>query len=138
TVDPVVTCNGTGVASLVGNVTVGANATADFGIQLIADPTIMTRAHDANIAATTATGVSGVGTQTRNWVSETSGYVVLTPQAGGTVLRVPYYGALTPASAMNAAGIMSTHGGSAGTGKLALQGAATDTTAIATTPNDGV
>jgi hypothetical protein len=69
----------------------------------------------------------------RDWQSETSGWVTITP-ATGPALRVPYYGALTPASATISTGAVTTHGQKTGTGKLFLQGTGTDTTALQPEP----
>ena len=46
--------------------------------------------------------VAGLGNVPRHWLSEESGLVLLTPQGGGTTLRVPVYANARPASEMEA------------------------------------
>ncbi|MCM2332821.1 MAG: S8 family serine peptidase, partial [Anaeromyxobacteraceae bacterium] len=121
---------GVTVAPGAATVTVLAGATADLPLALAADPAAMVRARDA----TTATaGATPFGNLPRNWLSEASGWVVLTPQGGGTALRVPYFAAPVPASAMAATAPLATTG-AAGTSPLALAGTGVDTRALAASP----
>jgi len=118
-------------------VTVNANASTDLTLTLTADPAAMTRAHDATVAETLTVNLPPpptTFTAPRSWLSETSGYLVLTPQGGGTTLRVPFLAAVTPAARMASSGQISTHGAQTGTASIFLQGTAVDTTALSPAP----
>ena len=86
---------------------------------------------------TVATSAVAKETLTRSWLSEASGYLVLTPQGGGAVLRVPYYAAPTPASAMATTAPLGTTG-AVGLSDLTLAGTGVDTLALAVAPQQGV
>jgi subtilisin family serine protease len=131
-IDPAVTSGGTSVTASTGTITVPAGQKATFQITLQADPTQMVRGVDPSVSLSPVNSVFGGGVP-RDWQSETSGWVTLTP-ATGPKLRVPYYGALTPASASVSSGAITTHGQKTGTGQVFLQGSATDTSAIAPEP----
>jgi subtilisin family serine protease len=83
-------------------VTVPAGGTAAFRVRLSADAAQMKNTRDATVSATNAATVCGGATCPRNWLSEASGLVTLTP-ASGTPLRVPVYAVARPASNMAAA-----------------------------------
>ncbi len=66
---------------------------AEITLLLHADADAMQHTHDPAIAEFFAENM-------RSWVSEASGFVLFTPPDGGETLRVPYYAALRPASAI--------------------------------------
>jgi hypothetical protein len=76
-----------------------------------------------------------LGTVPRNWLSETSGYVVFTPDGAnnGPKLRVPYFGTPIPASKLSAASPLATSGTS-GSADVTMSGSSVDTRAIAPAP----
>ena len=74
------------------NITVPAGGATTFTIELTADAAAMKHVRDLTMAATQ-------GANARNWMSEESGYVTLTPLSG-TALRLPVYAAPRPASDM--------------------------------------
>lgn len=76
-------------------VDVSANSVADFRLRLSADAALMKHTKDPTVADMQEGAL-------RQYVSEASGLVLLTPAAGGPVLRVPYYAAARPASQMAA------------------------------------
>lgn len=127
TVDGIVTAPGTSVTAAAPTLTVAAGATADVLVNLTADPALMARARDATVSS------SSLGLP-RFWLSETNGYVVLTPQGGGATLRVPFYATLNKASAMASTGQLSTHGAPSGSSNLLLQGAGTSTLNVQPSP----
>lgn len=94
------------------SVTVPAGGTAELTLRLDADPATMFRLRDPTVSANGGA---------RDWLSEAAGYLLL-QQSGATVLRVPYYGAPRPASAMHTAGSLTTKVRPAGTSTLALAG----------------
>jgi subtilisin family serine protease len=133
TVDAVVTAPGTSVT--LGATSVVAPADGGAGtlpIQLSADPTAMTRIHDATVQEIDGANGGNTGLP-RAWLSETSGYVVLTPATAdaGETLRVPFYAALNAASQMNSVGQVSTHGAPSGTANVLLNGTAVNTLSVA-------
>ena len=134
TIDPAVAPPGTTVAAVNALVTVAPVNLADVTVQLTADPAAMLRARDATVSATAP--VVAAGSFSRLWLSEVSGWVVFTPQGtgNGPVLRVPYFAAATPASAMHATGPLSTVGGPAGVNAIALAGTGVDTRGLAAAP----
>lgn len=73
---------------------IAAGAYVDITLSLSAEASLMQHTHDPAIAEL-------FGEYTRSWISEISGRIVLTPADGGETLRVPYYGALRPASNMH-------------------------------------
>jgi subtilisin family serine protease len=73
-------------------VTVPAGGSQSFAVQMSANPAAMKHSHDATLSETQS-GFS------RHWLSEESGYIVLTP-ASGPVLRVPVYAAPRLAATM--------------------------------------
>ena len=127
---------GVQVTSGSATVTVLAGATADLAVSLVADPAAMVRQRDATVSNA---GTTPFGALARSWLSEASGYVVLTPQGtgNGPVLRVPYFAAPTPASAMAAAAPLATTT-PAGVSDLTLSGTGVDTRALAVAPQQGV
>lgn len=131
-IDSAVNSGGTTVTPSTTTLSVAAGHTGTFNITLQADPTTMTRAVDASVALAPTNSVFGSGVA-RDWQSETSGWVTITP-ASGPALRVPYYGALTPASAMSSSGSVSTHGDKTGTSHVFLKGNGTDTTSLRPEP----
>ncbi len=134
-IDPAYVAPGTAVTVPATAVTVPAGGSVDVTLQLSANPAQMTRARDATVGST------GIGsTLPRQWLSETSGWLVLTPQGtgNGPTLRVPFYAALTPASRMASSGQLSTHGAQSGTSSLLLQGTGVDTTGASALPPVGV
>jgi hypothetical protein len=78
-----------------GAVTVPAGGSATFRVRLDADASLMHNTHDATIDLLQ-------GGNPRQWVSEASGLITLTP-GSGTPLRVPVYAAARPASSMTTA-----------------------------------
>ncbi len=107
------------------SISVPAGGSVDLPITLAADPAGLVRAHDATISLTS----SGMA---RTWLPEASGYVVLTP-ASGPVLRVPYFAAPTPSSAMSGA-TFATSSVDSGTANLTLSGTSIDTRGLAPAP----
>jgi hypothetical protein len=132
-VDAVVTAPGTSVSVGAASVVAPADGgTGTLALSLAADPAAMTRAHDGTVQEVDGTLGGNTG-QPRAWLSETSGYVVLTPSAAdaGPVLRVPYYAALNAASQMNSVGQVSTHGAPSGTANVVLNGTPVNTLSVA-------
>ncbi|HEX6716160.1 MAG TPA: S8 family serine peptidase [Pyrinomonadaceae bacterium] len=74
------------------NVTVPAGGSATFTVELTANAAAMKHVRDATMTATQ-------GANPRYYMSESSGYVTLTP-GSGTSLRLPVYAAPRPASNM--------------------------------------
>lgn len=111
-IDPVRAPPGVTVTAGAATVTVPAGGTAELTLRLDADPATMFRLRDPTVST---------GGGARDWLSEAAGYLLL-QQAGATVLRVPYYGAPRPASAMHAAGSLTTRLRPSGTSTLALAG----------------
>ena len=122
---------GSDVTASAASVTVGAGATATLDLVLTVDPAHMVRRLDPTVSTTSAQSGGA-----RHWLSETSGYLLLTPQGGGTPLKVPYYGVPTPASAMATSSPLDTSAGSTGIANLTLTGTAVNTRSLATTPGD--
>ncbi|HPO13005.1 MAG TPA: S8 family serine peptidase [Candidatus Hydrogenedentes bacterium] len=88
-----------GVAVDVGAAATGEiapGASVEVPLHLTASAAAMRHAKDGTLAEE----MSG---RPRHWLSEVSGYVVFTPEGSGTVLSVPYYGALRPVSEMEVA-----------------------------------
>jgi hypothetical protein len=85
-----------GVAYELGDstITVKAGTSQKLKVTLRADATLMQNTRDATVAATQ-------GGNPRQWLSEASGLVILTPNEG-PALRVPVYAAARPASNMRA------------------------------------
>ena len=84
------------------NISVPANGTAQLGVCLTIDPTKLLARPDPTLALkpTLAPPYDFLNDVERSFISTASGRVVLTPQAGGTALRVPVYAAPRPASTM--------------------------------------
>ncbi len=133
TIVPAVAPPGVTVTAPAAEVTVAAEAKAEVVISLAADPQAMVRQRDATVVATTT---SPLGNLPRNWLSETSGYVVFTPSGAnaGPVLRVPYFGAPIPASKLTAEGPLAPTA-QAGTIDVTLSGSGVDTRALGAAPN---
>ncbi|HKG98183.1 MAG TPA: S8 family serine peptidase, partial [Pyrinomonadaceae bacterium] len=74
------------------NITVPAESSTTFRVELTANAATMKHVRDLTMAATQ-------GANPRYWMSEESGYVTLTPDSG-TALRLPLYAAPRPASNM--------------------------------------
>ena len=74
------------------NITVPAGGSTTFRIELTADAAAMKHVRDLTMAV-------NQGANPRNWMSEESGYVTLTPDSG-TALRLPLHAAPRPASNM--------------------------------------
>ena len=81
-------------------VSVAANSTTTIELVLTADPSLM----DHSVADTTMTQFGAYTGIMRNWLTEESGYVDLTPSGGvadaTTTLRVPIYASGRPAAAV--------------------------------------
>jgi hypothetical protein len=75
-------------------VTVPANGETTFKVRLSADAAQMKNSRD-----TTVSNTQGTPAAPRQWLSEASGLITLTPTSG-TALRVPVYATARPASAM--------------------------------------
>jgi subtilisin family serine protease len=133
TIEPVVAPPGITIAAASAQITVAADGgVVDLGLSLTANPAQMTRLRDATVAANQTASVGNVA---RNWLSEASGYVVLTPGSGstGSTLRVPYFAAAVPASNLSVpTTFMPT--GTTGTGSLTLSGTGIDTRSLAPAP----
>ncbi len=121
---------GTDVTAGALTLTAAASQSAAVDLVLSADPSQMVRRRDPTVATTSP--VAGV---VRHWLSEASGYLLLTPQGGGTAIKVPYYAAPTPASNMAAGGSLSATGAS-GTANLTLSGTGVSTRNLATAVGD--
>jgi subtilisin family serine protease len=102
-----------------GSVATAPGTDAELRLKLDADAATMQHTHDPAV-------VQNLKAYTRHWLSETSGYVLLTPSDGGAVLRVPYYGALRPVSDMKAA-IAGFDGSVNATGSIPLTGSEVNT-----------
>ena len=88
--------DGVSVSTDVPSITVPAGGSATFKVVLAANAALMKNTRDATVAATQ-------GGNPRQFLSEASGLVVLTPTSGATLTaRVPYYAAARPASQMTA------------------------------------
>lgn len=95
-------------------VTVPANGSATFGVTLTANAAQLKHTRDASVSGTQ-------GGAQRCWLSEESGYIVLTPHTG-PALRVPVYAAVRPASDMAATQTSIALSSPTGTAKLDLSG----------------
>ena len=82
------------------SLSVPAGGSATFVVQLNADGAAMQNTRDATVTATQT--VAGGPTNPRQWLSEASGLVIVTPSSG-SALRVPVYAAARPASTTKAA-----------------------------------
>jgi uncharacterized repeat protein (TIGR01451 family) len=106
-------------------VNVPAGGTAEFAVEMTAnaanmdnffDPTLAT-----NQAVTAPAALMGLGPVARHRMTEETGYINFS-QSGNLRLRVPYYSAPRPASAMAAAPTIATGGNPTGTTALPLSG----------------
>lgn len=96
-VDPVTVAPG--ISIQLGKTDTGFIAPGDsvtFPVTLTATASDMKHVRSADVAATQTGNV-------RQWMTEASGYITLTPRDSGPVLHVPYYAAPRPAAAMRAA-----------------------------------
>ena len=109
------------------SVSLGAGGATSLAVTLRADASRMTHTHDQTVSETQA-GLP------RAWISESGGYVTLTPRGGGVTLRVPVYAAPRPASSMSATSHAIDLSGGQTSGAIALQGLGVDTTASAPLP----
>jgi subtilisin family serine protease len=75
------------------SVSVAGGASTTFRIRLSADASLMKNTREATVAATQ-------GGNPRQWISEATGNLTLTPSSG-PVLRLPVYAAARPASVMS-------------------------------------
>jgi subtilisin family serine protease len=99
---------------------VPAGGAATFRVQLSADASAMQNTRDPSVL-----GVQGANP--RQWLSEASGNVVLTP-SGGPALRVPVYAAARPASTTKAApSFVNITPGSGGMGTINIAGQGVNT-----------
>ncbi len=132
TIESVVSPPGVTVSPGSASITIAADAGIDLGLTLTANPAQMTRLRDSTVASTQA---ASVGTVARHWLSEASGYLVLTPSSGstGATLRVPYFAAAVPASNLSAPSTF-TPTGATGSGTLLLSGTGVDTRSLAAAP----
>ena len=107
-------------------VTVPAGGTAEFDVQLSATASLMDNNADPTIATGQAVaapaGLAGLGTLARHRMTEEAGYIQLS-QSGNLKLRVPYYSAPRPASAMSGGPIVT---GGAGSGSTTIPLTGTD------------
>ena len=78
-------------------ITVPAGGSATFRVRLTANASQMQNTRDATVAG------SQVGFP-RHWLSEEGGLIILTPEGGGSALRVPVYATARPATKMGASG----------------------------------
>jgi subtilisin family serine protease len=102
------------------SVAVPAGGSATFRVQLNADASLMQNTRDASVA-----GVQGGNP--RQWVSEASGLVTVTPSSG-PALRVPVYAAARPASTTKAApSFLNVTPGGGGSGTINIAGEGVDT-----------
>jgi subtilisin family serine protease len=87
---------GVSISTSVPSVTVAPGASSTFQLRLTADAALMKNARDATVPSTQ-------GGNPRQFLSEASGVLFLTPTAGATqALRLPYYATARPASQMTA------------------------------------
>ncbi len=96
------------------SVTVPAGGTAFVDVQALGTAALMDHTRDPSAAATQ-------GGNSRHYLTNASGYVNFT-QVGSTVLRVPVYAALRPASDMTAPAVIVTGGSATGSTTIALTG----------------
>lgn len=85
-------------------VNVPAGGSATFRVRLTANGSQMQNTRDATVLG------SQLGLP-RHWLSEESGLIILTPQGGGSTLRLPVYVTARPATKMGAAGSVLTFRG---------------------------
>jgi subtilisin family serine protease len=126
-----ITPPGTDVTASAQTVTVDSGKTATVDLVLSAEPSQMVRRRDPSVPTT-----SPAAGAPRHWLSEVSGYLLLTPRNGGISLRVPYYAAPVPASSMVAAASLDTSAGTTGISNVTLQGTGVNTRGSATISGD--
>ncbi|HEU4328092.1 MAG TPA: S8 family serine peptidase [Roseiflexaceae bacterium] len=95
-------------------ITVPAGGSATFRVQLSADASLMKNTRDASVDG-------AQGGNPRQWLSEASGLITLTP-ASGTTLRVPVYAAARPSSTLSTTASTITVPGATLSGALTLAG----------------
>jgi subtilisin family serine protease len=109
------------------SVTVGANSSANVVVTMTASAAAMRHTHDTTVAETQ-------GAQPREWLSEESGRVVLTPSSGITLL-VPVYAAARAASDMRAqTGTLNFSTNATGSTEVELAGTGIGSAAALTSP----
>jgi hypothetical protein len=99
-------------------ITVAGGGSATFRVRLTANSAQMHNTHDPTV---TEISITGAGPLPRHWLSEESGLILLTPQGGGTTLRVPVYANARPVSKMSTADESLAFGGST-SGTIELEG----------------
>lgn len=105
------------------SVTVQPGSTADVVIQMDATASQMKHARDATVPPGQAAPapLNALGTLARHWLTEESGYLVLS-QSGTPKLRVPVYTTARPTSTMSAPATITTGGAGTGSTTIALTG----------------
>jgi uncharacterized repeat protein (TIGR01451 family) len=108
-----------------GTVSVPAGGTAEFAVEMSAVASSMDNAFDPTLASNQAVAapaaLMGLGAIARHRMTEETGYINFS-QGGNLRLRVPYYSAPRPASAMAAAPTIATGGNPTGTTAIPLSG----------------
>ena len=125
-IDAVVDAPGVAISFPGGStVSVPAGGTAELTVEMNATASAMDNAFDPTLTTTQAVtapaGLMGLGGVARHRLTEETGYINFS-QSGNLRLRVPYYSAPRPASAMAAAPTISTGGNPTGTTALPLSG----------------
>ena len=108
------------------SVTVPAGGTAFIDVRVDGNAAVMNHVRDASADATqtaqNTTLASALGAIPRHYLTNKNGYLNLV-QASNTILRVPLYAALRPASDMAAASVIATGGAPTGSTTIPLSGA---------------
>ena len=119
------------------SVTVPAGGTAFIDVRVDGNATAMNHVRDASADATqtpqNATAASALGAMPRHYLTNKNGYLNLV-QSGNTVLRVPLYAALRPASNMAAPATIATGGAPSGSTSIPLSGSDVCTGTLAAGP----
>lgn len=99
---PVVNNPGIAVSFPATSVNLGPKKTVSLKVTVSSDgPDAVSKTKDATVAATQTSALAGIGTWSREWLGEESGYVVLTPTSGDDpVLRLPLHVAPRPTATL--------------------------------------
>jgi subtilisin family serine protease len=103
---------------------VPAGSSGTFRVQLNANAAAMTNTHDPTVTETQTAVAAPLLNLPRQWVSEASGLVMVTP-ASGPALRVPVYAAARPSS--NTAANLPFVDATGGDGTIGIEGAGVNT-----------
>ena len=106
------------------NISVPAGQSATFRVRLTAAAAQMKNTHDPTIAETQTAVAAPLLNLPRQWLSEASGLVMVTP-ASGPALRVPVYAAARPSS--DTAATLPFVDATGGDGAIGIKGAGVNT-----------